>query len=419
MTALFNYMYESPRSQRALFHRALSSPLQAELLAELTPKDQYKWFQELTCQEMEQLLESLSPDDRTELLTELPAPLTERALNLLDSEEQDMARRLMGYPDETVGRIMTPDYVEVRPDWTVKKAMEHIRSLGDLPETIISIFVTDKRGRLLDDISLRRLVNADEDKKITDLMDYVYVSIEAQQDQEVAVRAMKKFDLRNLPVTDPDNKLLGLVTIDDVMDIATEEASEDFQRFGGSEPLDRPYFDLSIFQIAWKRVGWLLFLFFGGTLTSSVIGAYESELNETIILSFFIPLLIGTGGNAGAQSVSTIIRALAVGEVQWEHIFKVIFREFLAGLVMGSVLGVIGFGFVMFAWGAPANVSFVVALTLPAICTWANVVAGAIPIIADQFGIDPTVISAPLITTVVDATGLVIYFSLALWMLGL
>ncbi len=402
-----------------LFFRALERKRQKEVFRNLFMREQNQLFRRLTSDESNVLLNTLEPDDRTALFEELPSEITEKALNQLEEEELKQARELLGYPEESVGRLMSPEYVSVRPDGTAGETMERIRRLGHDPETITSVFVTDEEGRLIDDLRLRRLIRADDDQPIRDLMDGAFVSVHANEDQEQAVRIMDRYKLKNLPVVDGDGYMLGVVTLDDIIGVAQEEASEDFHRLGGSEPLEKPYFDLSVVDVSKKRVGWLLLLFLGGTLTSSVIGAFEDQLSSVITLSFFIPLLIGTGGNAGAQSVSTIIRELALGTVRWKDTLKVVVRELGIGMLVGTILGIIGYFFVYLTWGVSHEISLVVALTLPVICTWANVVAGVVPIVADRVGIDPTVISAPLITTVVDATGLIIYFSVAVWVLGL
>ncbi len=407
------------REDRVLLFRTLPSTTQSALFGQLSTDEQNRLFRELTDQDTRRLINQLAPDERTALLEELPAEITEKALQLLDDADREECRELLGYPEQSVGRVMTTDFVTVRPDWTVERTIEYIRNLDRSVESISSIYVTDRERQLLDDLPLRRIFRADPERILLDLMDHTFVSIRAKEDQETAVRVAEKYDLRGIPAVDSAGKLVGIVTLDDLMAIAEEEASDDFHRLGGSEPLEKPYFDLSVFAISRKRVVWLLLLFIGGTLTSSVIGAFENQLNQVLILSFFIPLLIGTGGNAGAQSVSTIIRALALHEVQWEDMFRVMYRECMIGLLVGSVLGALGYLFVTLFWGASSSVSLVVALTLPVICTWSNVVAGIVPILADKIGIDPTVISAPLITTLVDTTGLVIYFSLAVWILGL
>ena len=407
------------REDRVLLFRALPASTQSDLFGQLSTDEQDQLFRELTDQDTRQLMNQLAPDERTALLEELPAEITEKALQLLDDADREECRELLGYPEHSVGRVMTTNFVSVRPDWSVERTLEYLRNLDRSIESISSIYVTDPDRTLLDDLPLRRLFRADPERTLTDLMDHTFVSIRANEDQETAVRVAEKYDLRGIPAVDSAGKLVGIITMDDLMEIAEEEASDDFHRLGGSEPLEQPYFDLSVVAISRKRVVWLLLLFLGGTLTSSVIGAFEDQLNQVLILSFFIPLLIGTGGNAGAQSVSTIIRALALHEVHWEDTFRVIYREFLIGLLVGSVLGVLGYLFVTLFWGASPSVSLVVAFTLPVICTWSNVVAGIVPILADKVGIDPTVISAPLITTVVDTTGLVIYFSLAVWILRL
>jgi magnesium transporter len=268
-------------------------------------------------------------------------------------------------------------------------------------------------------VPLRQLVMAQPDQTIAEIRESRVISVPVTALQEEVADVIAKYDFVSLPVVDDGGRLAGVVAVDDIVDVLEEEATEDIQRFGGSEPLNNPYFSVSVPRMARKRVGWLLLLFLGGTLTSAVIAAFEDQLAQVLVLSVFIPLLVGTGGNAGSQTVSIIIRALALEEVEWQDGLRVLVREFATGLTVGGMLGAVGFLFAHFVWGAELPIAIVVALTMPLIVTWSTLVASLVPIVAEKVGIDPTVISAPLITTLVDATGLIIYFLIAAAVLGL
>jgi magnesium transporter len=306
----------------------------------------------------------------------------------------------------------------LRRHMTVQQAMDFLRQYYEDEHDLYYLYVLDRYQRLVGVVSLRALVLAEPHETLGEIMETDVMKVTADTDQEEVARLLARYNLLALPVVDENNRMLGIVTVDDVVDVLEEEATEDFQRLGGSEPLSQPYFAVPLFTVARKRIGWLLLLFVGGTLTSSVMRIFEGELAQIVSLAVFIPLLIGTGGNAGSQSVSTIIRALAIGEVQFRDAVRVILRELSTGLVVGGVLGIFGFGLVLL-WGAGIPMAFVVSLSLPVVCTWANIVGGLVPLLAERLGIDAAVVSAPLITTVVDASGLALYFLVAKLVLGL
>ena len=335
-------LFIAEKHDRALIFRSLSRHMSAEVFADLEPEQQDSLLHDLTDIETRQLLSTLPPDDRTALLEELPAPMTRRLFGLLSAEDLQEARQLLGYPEESVGRLMTPDYVEVYPDWTVAKALDHIRSKGKDSETINMVYVVDKTGKLLDDIRLRRIILSNTDTKIEELMDKSFASLSAFEDREKAVIMMRDYDLLALPVIDSDGELIGIVTFDDVMDVAEEEATEDIHKSASVAPLKMSYHRAGVFNLYNKRAGWLVILVLLNLISAGVIAAFEEQLAQTIVLLFFIPILIGTGGNAGAQAATLVIRALVTGDIKMEQWVQTIGKELLVGLLLGVTLGLLG-----------------------------------------------------------------------------
>lgn len=363
------------------------------------------------------LLDELPMDDAAEFVADLPEPVAERLLDLMEPEEAQEVRELLRYEDETAGRLMTTDIARLRRRWTAAEALEYLRSLDDEVE-LHYLYVVDQNDILIGIVPLRRLMLAKPHVLIESIMHPGVASVHVTADQEELAEFISKYDYVSIPVVDPVGHLLGVVTVDDALDVLAEEATEDIQRLGGSEPLDQPYFAVSVSQVFRKRIGWLLLLFVASTLTGTVINAFQGELATVITLSLFIPLIIGTGGNAGSQTVATIIRAITLEEVRLSTIWQAVRREVSIGLMLGVAMAVVGFARALL-WDTGTNVALVVALTLPAVVVWATTTATIIPIIADRLKIDPTVISGPMIATIVDATGLLIYFSLAKILLGL
>lgn len=366
------------------------------------------------------LLEELPTDDAVEFLEDLPDPVANRLIDLLDEETAGEVRYLLTYAEETAGRLMTRDVVALRRQWTVAETLDYLRSLEDA-ETLQYLYVVDRGDRLIGVVPLRVLVLAQPDRTIESLMDPEapeIVSVPFDVDQEELADMVARYDFNAIPVVDHDDRLLGVVTVDDVLDVLEEEATEDIQRLGGSEPLDQPYFSVSLFQVFRKRVGWLLLLFVGATLTGTVTRLYEQQLALAIALTYFTPMIIGTGGNAGSQTVATIIRAITLGEVRLSTLGRALSREVGVAVLLGLVMGILGFARAVL-WDTGYEVAIVVAITLPLVVIWANATATIVPIVADKLKIDPAVISGPMITTIVDATGLLIYFELASYILGL
>jgi magnesium transporter len=375
-------------------------------------------FEELPDEQLADILDELPMDDAARLLAELDDDQAQTIIGLMSPEEAADVRDLLAYPEGTAGRLMTDRFVRLRDDWTVAETLDYLRHVDPETETIAYLYVTERDGRLYGVVPLRRLVMAQPDQTIAEISHARVISVKANDPQADVAELVAKYDFAAIPVVDEQEALVGIITVDDIVDVLEEEATEDIQRLGGSEPLDQPYFAVPILTVVRKRIGWLLLLFVAESFTGSVLRLFEDELARVVALSFFIPLLIGTGGNAGSQTVSTIIRALAVGEVEWRDALRVLFKEFSTGLLVGTLLGILGFGRALL-WGAPLPLATVVGLTVPVICIWANTVGSVVPLAAERLGIDPTVVSAPLITTLVDATGLAIYFMIAKVILGL
>lgn len=363
------------------------------------------------------LLEELPMDDAAEFLEDLPEDVSGRLLELMEPEEAEEVRELLAYEEETAGRLMTRDIVALRRQWTVNHTFEILRSLEE-PETLQYLYVVDRYEKLIGVVPLRALILAQPTQTIEDVMVTDVVSVPVSADQEELAEMVARYDYFAIPVVDVNGRLLGVVTVDDVLDIFEEEVTEDIQRLGGSEPLDQPYFAATVWQIVGKRIGWLLLLFVASTLSGEVIRLFQHELDLIVALGIFIPLITGTGGNAGSQTVATIIRAITLDEVRLNNLWQTWRREVSVGLILGLAMGLVGIARALL-WHTGFGVALVVAFTLPVVVIWSTTVATVIPILADRYKIDPTVISGPMIATIVDASGLLIYFSLAKAILGI
>ena len=370
-------------------------------------------------------LNQISPDDRTALFEKLPPETLPRYLSLLTDEERKTAKELLQYPEDSIGRLMTPDFISVKEDWSVEQVLQYIRTYGKNSETLNLIYVTDSNGYLIDDIRVRHFLLSPLGTKVSDLMDRQFVSLQAKDDQEKAIDLFKQSDRVALPVTDFNGLLLGIITFDDVMDVMEEEIdTEDIQKFGGTEALDEPYLKVSFREMMSKRAGWLVILFLGEMLTASAMGFFEDEIKRAVILVTFIPLIISSGGNTGSQAATLIIRAMALGEVTIVNWWFIIRREFFSGLVLGSILGAIGFLRIA-VWTTFTDIygphwiliGLTVGLTLVGVVLWGTLTGSMFPLLLKKAGFDPAVSSAPFIATLVDVTGLIIYFSIAFLLL--
>ena len=366
------------------------------------------------------ILEELSADERTDVIQKMGLHERHRLLPKFSSDVRTELEDLLQYPDHTAGGIMTTEFVRLDPRMTVGEALKHIRSVAQEKESIYACYVMEPdTDRLLGAVSLRDLVMAEIDRPVTEVMRRKPVTVRVLDDQEVVAEKIGKYNLLAVPVVEQDGSVVGFVTVDDVIDVLIEEQTEDILRMAAVQPgaMDKPYFDNPILRVVRKRIGWLLLLFVAGTLTSAVLHRFESELAAVVALAFFIPLLIGTGGNAGAQTVMTVIRSLALGELGVRHAWRVAMREATTGMLVGLLVAPVAFGQALL-WNASFELALTVSVTMFSICVWSTTVASLIPILAQRFGVDPAVLSAPLITTLVDATGLIIYFSIAKLILG-
>lgn len=364
------------------------------------------------------LLEEMPMDDAVGILEDLPADTAERLLALMEPEEAEAAQKLLSYADESAGRLMTTEVAALRRQWTAAEALDYLRRLveDDLTEMVHYLYVVDRDNRLIGVVPIRKLLMARAEETVESLMNREVISVRTMADQEELAELVSRYDFVAVPVVDNDFHLVGVVTVDDVLDVLEEEATEDIQRLGGSEPLARPYFDASVWEVIGKRLVWLLPLFAASLVSDAILLRFDTLLASVIILTLFIPVISGTGGNSGSQTVATIIRALAIGEVRWSDLRRTWMREAIVGTVLGLVLGIGGFVRALI-WGADTTVALVLALTLPLVVIWANTVATLVPMLAEKVGIDPAVVSAPMITTIVDASGVLIYLSIASYLL--
>ena len=406
--------------KEAVVFRILPRAEAAKVFAYLPIERQQELLKALGHEEVVNILNDMSDDDRTELLEELPAQATQKLLNLLSPEERHLAAKLLGYAENSVGRLMTPHFVRVRPHWTVARALDHIRRYGMDSETMSLIYVIDENGGLIDDLRIRQILLATPETLISDLMDKRFVALRATDDQELAVETFKEADLNALPVTDSEGVLIGIVTGDDIFDVAEEEATEDIQKMGGTEALDDPYMEIRIPTMVRKRATWLIVLFLSEMLTATAMGRFENEIAKAVVLSIFVPLVISSGGNSGSQASTLIIRAMALGEVTLKDWWRVMRREILSGLSLGTILGIIGFiristwALLFHSYGQHWSLlALTVGIALIGIVLWGTLSGSMLPFVLRRIGLDPATSSAPFVATLVDVSGLIIYFTVA------
>jgi len=367
-------------------------------------------------QRLADLLNRLSPDDRTAFFGELPGEITQKLLNMLNVKEQNAAVRLLGYPEESIGRLMTTDYVAVKYHWTLKQGLNHIRKHGVDSETINVIYVVDEDFKLIDDLRIRDFILADPDTDIQQLMDNRFVSLQADADQETAIQTFKKYDRIALPVTDSKGILIGIVTVDDVLDVAEDEATEDFHKFGSLQDRILDPLQAGIFFLYRKRIVWLMALVAVNIISGAAIASFEDTIQAMVALVFFLPLLIDSGGNAGSQSATIMVRSLATGEAYMKDWLKLLIKECQVAVLLGITMAA---GVAIIAGFRAPDIIPVVAMTMVCIVVVGSVVGLSLPFLFTRLGMDPAAASTPLITSIADITGVMIYFSLANWYLGL
>ena len=408
----------------------LFKPEQIILFRLLSRESAKETFQYLSLEEQESIIEGLAkdskkltdllndldPDDRTAFFEELPGKVSQRLMQMLSKKEHEIATQLLGYPEESIGRLMTPDYVAIRSDYTVSQALEHIRKFGSDAETLNVIYIIDDQWRLVDDIKIKVILLASPDQIISELTDNRFVSLNAYDDQEVAIKVFKDEDRVALPVVDTDGVLLGILTIDDVMDIAEEESMEDFQKFGSLQDTIVNPLKASLLALYKQRVVWLVTLVFVNVFSGAAIAGFENVIQSVVALVFFLPLLINSGGNAGSQAATLVIRSLAVGEIQIKDWFRLLSRELIVSLLLGLTMAA---GVSLVANLRAPEVMLVVALTMVLIVITGSMIGLLLPFVFTKFKMDPATASAPLITSISDIMGILIYLSVASWYFGM
>jgi magnesium transporter len=409
-----------PVEQQVVAFRVLPRDLAADVFEYLPLEAQERLLKAMAKEEVAKILNEMAPDDRTALLDELPGTVTQQLLQLLTPDERSVAVTLLGYPEGSIGRLLTPDYVRVRPDWTMAYVLDHIRRYGHDSETLSIVYVIGDRGRLIGEIPIRKILLLPPDARVAEVMDGRVVALKATDTQESAIPVFQREDRVALPVTDSDGTLIGIVTVDDVLDVAQSAATRTLQRFGGMEALDEPYLEMPLLSMVRRRASWLVVLFLGEMLTATAMGFFEQEIQRAVVLALFVPLIISSGGNSGSQAATLVIRALALGEVTLGQWWRVMHREVWSGLALGSILGTIGFLRISI-WSAFSDlygphwflVAVTVGVTLVGIVLWGTLAGSMLPFVLRRFGFDPAASSAPFVATLVDVTGLVIYFSVA------
>lgn len=414
-----------PEKEAAITFRLLPTVKATSAFSYLDRQTQENIIRNLGKQEVAEILNPMSPDDRTAFLAELPDQVLKETLNLLTDEERRIASSLLGYGENDVGRLMTPYYIQVLKDWTVEQTLKHIRRRGRKAETLNIIYVVNERNQLIDDIRIGDLLMAQPDTKIEKLMDSKFIALQATADKEDAVQTFKQYDRSVLPVVTENQVLVGIVTSDDILDVAEAEATEDIQKFGGLEALELPYVQTPFLTMVKKRAGWLIVLFLGEMLTASAMGYFDQEIQKAVVLALFVPLIISSGGNSGSQAATLIIRAMALKELTLKDWWYVMRRELVSGLSLGVILGTIGFIRITI-WQEVGLFDYtehwiLVAITiffsLIGIVLWGTLSGSMIPFVLRRFGLDPATSSAPFVATLVDVTGLIIYFTIASIML--
>lgn len=410
---------ELPQQSMPLIFRLLPKELAADAFAYMDGDTQELLIQGFTDKELDEVMGEMFLDDTVDLIEEMPANVVKKILRHVDEETRKMINQVLNYPKDSAGAMMTMEYVDLKRSMTVEQAFDRIRATGLDSETIYTCYVTDSRRKLEGIVTVRELLLSPKNAVLRDIMETNVKFVSTHTDQEEAARLLSKYDFLALPVVDAEERLVGIVTVDDAMDVMQEEATEDMERMAAMAPSDKPYMKVSIFENWKKRAPWLLFLMISATFTSGIISSYEDALAANLVLSSFIPMLMDTGGNSGSQSSTTIIRGLSLGEIRYIDVPRVIFKESAVAMLCGLTLAVTNFGKLMLIDHVSMLIAAVVCFTLVVVVLVSNVVGGTLPILAKRLGFDPTVMASPLITTIVDAVALIIYFNIAKLLLGI
>ena len=414
-----------PEDEQVIIFRLLPNPLAADVFEYLEVDAQQQLLHAMAHEQVVAILNEMSPDDRTALLEEMPSAAARQLIKLLTPDERRTAQALLGYPEGSVGRLMTPDFIAVHDDWTVKEVLDYVRENGQDRETLNVIYVVDERGKLIDDLRMREFLLRPLEARVSDFRDRTFLAVKVNDSQEEALNAFRRYDRVALPVVDSNEVLVGIVTSDDMLDVAEEEATEDIQKLGGLEALDEPYTSISLARMVKKRATWLIILFLGEMLTATAMQGYNSEIEKAAILAMFLPLIISSGGNSGSQATTLVIRAMAVGELGLRDWFRVVRKELASGISLGLILGTIGFVRIalwqylhIFDYGRYHwLIGMTVAVALVGVVLWGCIAGSMLPFLLRRCGLDPATASAPFVATLVDVTGLLIYFNVALFVL--
>lgn len=414
-------MDELTAVEQAVVFRLLPTDKAAEMFEYLPLESQEKLLHALGNEEAAKILDAMAQDDRTALLEELPTQVCARLVGFLSPGERLVALKLLDYPEDSIGRLMTSEYLTIRDPWTVQQVLDHIREHGSDRETLNVLYVVDDHGKLLDDVRIREFLLRPLELKVADLRDGVFTALHATDDQETAVATFRKYDRSVLPVIDRHGGLVGIVTVDDILDVAEEEATEDIHKIGGMEQLDEPYMDISLGRLVKKRATWLVVLFVGELFTATAMKHYEDEIAKAIVLNAFVPLILSSGGNSGSQAATLIIRAMGIGEVTLKDWWRVMRREIFSGCSLGLILAVLGTLRIMIWASIFPNIygnhwpliAITVGLSLIGVVLWGTLSGSMLPFLLKRLGLDPATSSAPFVATLVDVTGLVIYFAVA------
>jgi len=416
-----------PEDEQVIIFRVLPHALAADVFEYLDVDAQQKLLRAMAHEQVVGILNEMAPDDRTALLEELPSAAARQLIQLLTPEERRVATALLGYPEDSVGRLMTPDFIAVHEDWTVQQVLDYVREHGRDSETLNFVYVVDDRGKLIDDVRMREFLLRSLTAKVSEIRDQTFGALNVTDSQQDALNVFRRYDRAALPVLDSSGVLVGIVTSDDMLDVAEKEATEDIQKFGGMEALDEPYMRIPVWRMVRKRAGWLVILFLGEMLTATAMANYQEELAKALVLALFLPLIVSSGGNSGSQASTLMIRAMALGEVTLRDWWKVMGREVQAGLSLGAILGAIGVVRVG-AWAIIGEqyfhrqpygphwplVAVTVGIALVGVVLWGTLSGSMLPFLLRRVGADPATSSAPFVATLVDVTGLIIYFSIAL-----
>lgn len=402
-----------------LIFRMLPKDLAVDVFAHFSVEQQREFISLVTDKELEAIVDELYFDDMIDILEEVPANIVKKILSNAKEEERNLINQFLNYPPDSAGSITTTEYVDLKKTMTVRDSLNHIKETGLDKETVYTCYVTDRNRKLEGIVSLRKLVISDDDKTIEEIMNRDVIYVQTHDDQETVAGIFKKYGFLALPVVDKEERLTGIITFDDIMDVMEQEATEDFQKMAAMSPSEEKYLDANIFSLAKHRIIWLLVLMVSATFTGGIIRKFEDVLQTVVVLTAFIPMLMDTGGNSGSQSSTLVIRGLALGEIETKDVGKVIRKELGISLIVGFVLAVVNFFRIYLFDDVGLIISLTVSITLFVTVVIAKVIGGILPIIAKKMNIDPAIMAGPLITTIVDALSLMVYFSIASWLLGI